>query len=295
MVRKINFVTYKYLVVKLFTCWLTEKYMPGFNPNTDIQNLYLDGLFLVFILVCIGLFVLATMFCLYDPREAIFVGQLISEKYYSYVPIGLLTVIPQVYVLLVIELSIVLAGGGGMTYLYYLIMFIINEFRLNSKKHYRANSTFRSLHNIVYLYRSVQVLQEQALCFMGPFITLLHLLMCVLPVLCNYVLFLYWGKLQWLVKAFLLLGYLYSVIFWMFILQIGKYLWVRGNKNFDSWSKVGFSVGKIESKEMRKFQNSCRLILLRHGKVLVLGRMTQFVYVKIVMIYTCKALLTLRK
>lgn len=269
--------------------------MPEFCPETDILNLYIDGLFLLLILVSVVFISLSILFGLYEPREAVFAGQLIPENYYSYFPLGILTVIPQAYVLIVIQLSIFLAISGATVYMYYLTMFLIREFQLGSKKHYRTSESFRQPNNIVYLYRSVQILQEQALSFVGPFFTIFHLLLCVLPVFSNYALFRYWDLLKWLVKAPLLLAYFGCVMFWLFVLQVGKYLWIRGNKNFDSWSKVGFHTNKIEGKIMRKFQKSCRLILLRQGKVLVLGRMTQFVYVKIVIVYTCKALLTLKK
>ncbi len=91
------------------------------------------------------------------------------------------------------------------------------------------------------------------------------------------------------------IGYVAFLIFWIFVLQIGKYLWIQGNKNFDSWAKFDCSCSNHEKKIMKRFRKSCRLVLICHGKVLVFGRMTQFVYIKSLIIYTCKLLIGFRR
>lgn len=269
--------------------------MPIFNRNTDILNLCVDGLYFLLILICAGFSTLSTLVCLYNPREIIFVGQLIPLQYYSYFPLGILATIFHGYLYFIIGTSLLIPMGAGYVYIYYLKMFIIKEFLLGPKKYYKTDQSFRHPKNIAHLYRCVQILHEQMLCFLGPFVSIFHAVLCILPVFCNYVLFCYWGKLHWIIRAIVFLGYPCCVVIWMFFLHVGQHLWIKGNKIFSSWSKVGFKVSKLEKKVMKKFQKSCRLILLKHGKFFVVGRMTQFAYIKIVIVYTCKALLTMKK
>lgn len=118
-----------------------------------------------------------TLLYLCDSREIIFVGQLIPLLYYSYNPLNILSTVLHGYLYRTTQISIQIIGGITVVYIYYLKMFIINDF----KKHYKTHDSFRYSHNIVHLYRRVKILHEQTLCFLGQVITIRHVLLCILP------------------------------------------------------------------------------------------------------------------
>lgn len=124
----------QYFETKTISNLFTAKYMPGFNSSTNILNLFVDGLYFLLILICAGFLNLSILICLYDPREIIFVGQLIPLKYYSFFPLGILTALFHAYFYTIIELSLLLIIGATMVYVYYLKMVIIGEFLLSPKE-----------------------------------------------------------------------------------------------------------------------------------------------------------------
>lgn len=177
-------------------------------------------------------------------------------------------------------------------YLFYIIL-IIQQLNLRSKKPYITFYLLREPNRLRVFYRSLQILNENAMCFLGPCFVIIHAAFTIYFIFVQTVFIR--SKLSFVVWVFLTVSYVGSFTFWMCVLQIGKSLWLQGNNNLDSWAKVGFNCGNHDRKIMAKFRKSCRLILIRHGNVLVFGRMTQFAYVKSLILYTCKLLIGLRK
>ncbi len=120
------------------------------------------------------------------------------------------------------------------------------------------------------------------MCFIGQFVAFTHALMIVIPVLCIFVLFRYWNALSTLGKGPVVLGFPLTFGFWTFVLQLGKYLFVRSNNGLVSWSRKTWN-SRLENKIMGKFRKSCRPVVLCWGKALVLARITQFNYIKGIM------------
>lgn len=143
-------------------------------------------------------------------------------------------------------------------------------------------------------FRSLQTMHANFVCFMGPYTSVFHFLFTLFPVFANIALLIYWRKLGFIVAGILFVFLIIGVSSWMVILQIGKYLWVKGNKSFGSWGKIGFSANSYQNKIIKRFKRSCRLILLRHGNILVLDRIAQFVYVKSLLFLTLKAWLAFK-
>lgn len=268
--------------------------MPNFKQNKERMNWFVDGTVLGLLGLCILICFLFLLFCLYDPRAVIFAGQLIPLKYYHYFPMGVIIAFVHTFNLFVFEIAVVIVANGVIIYLFYVFI-LVQEIRLKSRKAYRTRDSLRQAENLRYFYRSLQIINANAMCFMGQYVAIFHALFTVYPIFINSVFVCFGDKLDWIVVALLIIGDVWSVGFWLFVLQIGKCLWVTGNKNFDSWAKVGFIGNRLEKNVMKKFRKSCKLILIHHGKFLVLGRMTQFVYVKSLIIYTCKVLLALKK
>lgn len=75
-------------------------------------------------------------------------------------------------------------------------------------------------------------------------------------------------------------------------MQLGKILDVRGRKMIDSWKRHDWRT-KRETKAVSKFRRSCQLILLRHENMLIVKKITHFLYVKAVVKGTFRSLLTI--
>lgn len=265
--------------------------MPKFNPNRSRLNMWIDAFVLFYSLSCFTVGFLVTLYCLFDPRAAVFLGALIPLQYYSYLIMAIIATLFHGYMMIVLELSVALTGSIVIFILWYLTVILTKELRLG-RTSYKTLNTLREQDNLRIIYRSFQILNENAMCFIGPYITMFHCLFVLFPALCNFLLIRYWHDLDLLCKLPLLTGCFLVTGFWLLVLQLGKYLWVRGNRILTSWSRTSWSGSNTEMKIMRKFTKSCRPILIFHGKQLVVGRMTQFFYFKAVTRGTFRALLT---
>lgn len=183
IIRKFNVRFYIRLKLICRTYLFTANYMPGFNRNADILNLLIDGLHLLLIVICLGFFALSTLLCLYNPRDIIFVGQLIPLKYYSYFPFGILTSLFHGYLYFIIVLSILILAGPAFGYVYYLKIFFINEFSRFPKNKYKTHESFRCSKNIIHLYRCLQILHEQMMFFGSLYDNILYPFMHITCVL----------------------------------------------------------------------------------------------------------------
>lgn len=177
--------------------------------------------------------------------------------------------------MLILVFAIDLIALMFAAYMFYLVV-LIQDHKLGYKHVYKMSNALRMAKHICVFYRSLQILHKNALCFMSQYLAILHLLFTVFFLFVNFSFIRFWNELNWLIIGFISVGYIGCFSFWMFVLQIGKYLWIKGNNNFDSWDKVGFVCNPAEKKVMKKFKKSCRLILICHGKILLIGRMTQF-------------------
>lgn len=77
----------------------------------------------------------------------------------------------------------------------------------------------------------------------------------------------------------MILGFPLNTGFWIFVLQLEKYL---------------LATDELENKVMRKFSKSCKPVVICYGKILVVGRITQFNYIKGIMCRALRVRVTLR-
>lgn len=198
------------------------------------------------------------------------------------------------YAMLVLEFALAVTGVMSVTYLFYLVIFI-QELQLGLKNTYKLTDVVREPRNICVFYRALQIFHENALCILGNYLPIIHVLLTTFFLFVNSIFITFWNELDSLIVGSFSVAYIACFVFWIFVLQIGKFLWIQGDKKFDSWSKVGFECNALEKKTMKKFRRSCRLIFIRHGNILVFGRMTHFVYIKCLIVYTCKILLAFKR
>lgn len=282
----------------LFILFVSAKFLSHYNRETCDINRIVDTIIATFtISVFIFGFVLF-MYGLIKPQDAMFIGYLIPSSVYSFFPFGLILGIFQGHIILIAVTNISLCGGAVIVYLWYLAVLYTRELHLDQPpKKYKADPKVRSdPKNLRHVYRSLQVFNEIVMELAGQYGVMCHVAFIVLPTIGNFALIRYWDQLQILVIVLIIGGLTVMAVFWMFVLQVGKYLYVRGQKILLSWKRTYLWKGKgMEYKAMKKFAKGSRLILLRYRNILVFKRVTQLIYIKCVMRGTFKALLAIHK
>lgn len=265
--------------------------MPNFNPNKARVNWLIEGAILSYSLTCFLIGILVTLWCLYDPCAFVFIGNMFPDQYCSSHLLRLVATIFHGYLMLILEINVALTGSVVMVYLFYITIFLTKELRMNCC-HYKTSDNLRELHNLQKIYRSFQILNEHVMFVFGPYITLFHGIFVVGPVFGNFIIIRYWTSLDILSKGPVCIACWIATIFWLLVLQLGKYLWVGGKQILWSWRQFDWKVSERERSTMKKFTKSCRPILIFHGKQFVVGRLTQFTYFKAVIRGLFRVLLT---
>lgn len=266
--------------------------MPTFNPESCRFNKTIDILIFSLCASTIAMFSAIILVLVYDPTSLIFLGALLPKQYYSYFPTGIIIVLFHTYFIICGCLNMMFVLGCGLLYALYTTAILTKELDF-SKKRYRTLDRLRNSENLQIVYRGFQILNANMLSFVGPVVLVGHGVCAILPMFCNFILIRYWDILDAISITSVSIMGIFPLGFWTLVLQFGKYLFVRGNKTLGSWNRQSW--GNLrENKIMKRFGRSCRLVLLRYGNQLVIGRMTQFVFVKAIMRGTFKSLLTIK-
>ncbi len=270
--------------------------MPNFDREKDKINLYLDALVCITGLTWIICMTIVILLCIYDPTSLVFFGAWIPPKYYSFFPTGVLICIHHAYFCYVAGVNAAITLGFCETYFVYVTVIFTNELKLSkSPRFYRTLDTLRNdPNNLRHIYRCFQLLNANAMYITGKYLFAGHVLCLIIPVLCNFILIHYWANLGLLAKVPVMLGLPTSMGYWTVVLQFAKYLFVRSTKLLNSWNGKCWG-SKKETSVMNKFRKSCRPVIIHWNKNLVLGRMTQFNYIKGVLRGTGKVLLAAKK
>lgn len=266
--------------------------MPDFDPNKNRLACTLDFIIFLAVFLMLQMFLFMSCVCIWNSRELIFLGALIPEMYY-YTPLNILGICLNIYLFLILMVSAVIAEVLGITYVYYLTQVFTKELTLGRKK-YRTTDSLRDARNIRLIYRSFQVLNSNVMWFAGPFILFGHASLMIFPIYGNMLLFKYWHILIPVVRAFILLLTLFVICLWLIVLQLGNYLYSRGDKMLVSWMHSNWG-SKQEYRNMIRFRKSCAFVLIRFQSTFVIKRITPFLYVKSVIRGTLRSMLTLSK
>lgn len=248
-------------------------------------NIYLD---FVNFPVCV------TIYCAVNPRAAIFLGQLIPIDYYSFFPWGILITCFHCYLVFILSLSQAISCVLIYANLYYMTTILSRELNLSLKPdQYRTCRDLRLSDNLRLEYRSFQILMEHWNELLSYIIWSGSLLFIGLPVLYIVIMLHSWRRLEFIAKFSLSMALLACVCSWIIFLQCGKYFWLQGSKTLHSWRKHDWK-NRREERIMQKFHRSCKCILMRYGKAIVLERMNQFSYVLGLIKWACKLSLSIK-
>lgn len=248
------------------------------------------------ILTSIGFIGMAFLIGVYGwflPRGNIFLSELIPIQYYYFFPFGLVISLFHSYQIAVLGVNLAFTCSLSMVYLFYLCDVLTNELTLG-RTTYRTSDDIRSASNLCLNYRALQVLNANSMSVMGRFVVYLHSAMMLIPINLSFNLIAYWSEIGVVSKSLFIFACIVAFCFWTMVLQFGKVLDVRGEKLLTSWQRMNWDCSTT-TKYMNKFRKSCQLILLRHEKVMVVKRITQFLYIKGVVRGTFRFLLTLSR
>lgn len=232
-----------------------------------------------------------SVFCIFKPTAPIFLAHWIPTRFYSFFPWGLLTIIFHLYIMRAILFNMLFIIVIVITYLHELTSTICNE--LNFKKgRFKINMEVVKPENIRREYRCLQLLNVQAMDIFGEVVLFCNFLFVIMPIYGCCSLIAQWRTISLEGKSAIVAMCIGSILFWSIILHLGRYLYSNGKEVLESW-RVRDWGSASESKVMRKFTKSCRLLLICYRDVIVIRRHTQFVYAQAIVRGTFRSLLTL--
>lgn len=131
-------------------------------------------------------------------------------------------------------------------------------------------------------------------CWNGPFLVLQDQIMVILPARFVFILTVFWNQLNLMTKLPMLLLIPIKMSDWLCILRCDKHWWFSSGKIMKSWSHHKWA-SRIETRMMKKFAKSCTPVLLNCGKEEVFGRINEFNYIKGVVRWLMKLVLTMSR
>lgn len=268
--------------------------MPLVSPELSRLNWYNDALAYLSTTALFLTMTLASIDCLVNPSRLIFLGALLPNTYVQNMLIRVFISILHVIFNFANAFNVSIIAVCGLGYEFYLTFVLTKEFSMNNRARYRASQSFRDPKTLRLYYRSFQILNENALVIFGPAVLWLHVALTLIPIFGNCALLFYWNDLRALSRLAIFMGIGFILPFWTLVLELGKYLYTKGNQVLFSWKGHNWGIIK-ESRIMKRFRTSCRLVLIRCGNELVLSRITPFNYLKGVLWGTFRVLLVLNK
>lgn len=237
---------------------------------------------------------LVSIDCIINPSRLIFLGALLPKYYLQNIAVSLLISIIHMMFNFANAFNISLVAVCGLGYVFYLTFVLTKEFNMSNRARYLAFQTFRCPKNLRLYYRSFQILNQNALVIFGLAVLWLHVALTIIPIFGNCALLFYWSELTTVSRVAIFAGIGFILPIWTLVLELGKFLFTKGNQVLWSWKKYDW--GNInENRKMKKFCLSCRLVLIRCGNELVLCRITPLNYLKTVFYISLRVLLVLSK
>lgn len=249
--------------------------MPNIDVNASKFSTVLHRLMKLTTALGAFMSIFAILFCIYDPRAAIFLADWIPLKYYTYFPIGISFVLFHSYLIICLGLNFVIIANLFFAYLYSVTVFYTQELVLGRKRYETLNTLRSNPENLRHVFRCFQILNSNIMSWVGIFLTFFYSVSLVLPTLGNFVLITYWNDLFIAGKLSIACSSWGAFTFWTAALQFGKYLYVRGYKILRSWKGARWG-SKKDTRIMNRFRKSCRPVLIQNGSLLVFARITQF-------------------
>lgn len=268
--------------------------MKSFQPNNSSINKIHDAILLSIWLLIFGFTGLCLTFLLLDSSGITSLVVFLPGTL-PFIPVKLICILFHMYLAVVVIVACNVLTVYAFTYSFYVTIFYTVELRIGLRaSRYRACASLREkFENISHVYRAFQVLNKNALCLTGPMILILHGTSMYMVCFCIVVLLKYWDVLEPIAKAPVIMGPGLELLAWTFVLEFGRTLFSKGTKVINSWSNQSWANGR-EKKCMKKFQKSCKPLVLAYGTSFVIKKLTMPNFYKGISRGTMRILLAIR-
>ncbi len=196
-----------------------------------------------------------------------------------YLPFKLLMLLLHAFAITGLCIGNAFVLGAICTYVFQITLFVTVELRVGLKENrYNSLSILRQNSNILQIeFRALQILHKNILCWLGPYVLLMHGAFMTAAIFFNFILIRYGGKLDPLYRIPIILGLVLCLGIWTSVIEISRVLNSRGNKVLSSWGgdKWGNS---FNNKLMKRFRRSCKPLVVAYGTQFVMGKGTIFVF-----------------
>ncbi len=177
-----------------------------------------------------------------------------------------------------------------------IVPFVTKELRLG-RANYKTTTYLRRPYSITKYYRSLQLLFipfTQALALLNVWA---HLLMLTFSVFLQVSLIVHWDRIGGWMKAIFITLLCSTNLIWLCSLDVLGRLVVASDKTIKSWTKISanFKVNRIDRIFLKKFQKSCKPIMISYRGFYVVRRATILGFLKMTNRLTFRTLLTFRK
>jgi len=225
---------------------------------------------------------------IYDPTAAPFVGAIIPETHFTSFT-KILLFFFHGYTLIPVHVSIFVISTVLLLLPFYFVPVLTHELMLG-KTFYKYGNGLRKTENLRHAFRGCQILMQNMLCVLGMFAFIGKSLGQITAVYCNFVLIHYWNELEIVSKCHQIIIAVSLQILCGVLLQFGGFLHCRGVKLLGSWKRMEW-ICSMERKSMKKFQRSCKPIIICWGNRFVISRVSFIQFLFGVIRLTCKALI----
>ncbi len=252
-----------------------KNYLPAFNPNKSKLNWILEAIILFTAFNYVALFFQLFLFVGYDPQSTIHIGKLIPDQYF-YLPIRLAVTIFHQYIYLILNFNCGMVVCACAIYGFYVTLLLTHELRLG-RKSYITLDTMRNADNLKLMYRSFQVLHENAFCFLGLYLVCMDGVFMLASIYLNFILMRYWEELEVSTVVLLIMTTCLIMTVWTAVLELGKIFFIKGRKVLVSWKRKDWGT-RYENKIMKQFRLGCKPILISYGKQFIITRVSILVF-----------------
>lgn len=268
--------------------------MPDFKPDESRLNKLFDMHLICVLFTVLQLGIVLETFLILDPVGVLFVGAVIPSQG-LFLPLKLFAFLMNFYLIIVVCVSGALLYICGSMYGFYVTYFYLTELRLgrNPNKYLMANKIRSDPHILRKIFRAFQLLHRQLLCRFGPYVLSLDGAFMTCSIFVTLNLIRHWKQLETYAKALLVIGNFLILLSWTFVMELGRIMFIVGNKVINSWKGDKWST-KEENMIMNRFSRSSKPLLIAYGTQFVLKKSSLFVFYRGVVRGTFRALLAIK-
>ncbi|CAL8132167.1 unnamed protein product [Orchesella dallaii] len=268
-------------------------YMPDYDPETARNSKLLEFLMVSVISNMMGTSLLLSLVFIIFPQVPACFGNIIPPEYFT-LPVRIVHTLYYVHMSTVIYANFSAVIAVLITYMFQMVPFVLNEFRMNGVQKYKTMRGFRTARNIMLEYRSIQILHLAFMDVFGNILIPLHFLIMKLVVFSNVVVIRYHNEMHPGVMAMLGIWSILGTAFWCATLALGGYVFRKSLETRRSWKNWKWK-SRFDGVIMAKFRKSCKQFMISYGNIYVIRRHSILKFMKGLTCGTFRVLLTIKK